>query len=79
MNPQHENYDLDAVRDETGRVLQGPYKHLRVLERRMGYLQKRIQRGISEGKTLTHDAHEAEALEWALDTIYEWVELPKDE
>lgn len=79
FRPTGLNYDHTAVRDETGRVLEGPYKHLRVLERRMHYLQKRIQRGIQEGKTLTYDEQEAEALEWALNTIYEWVELPKEE
>lgn len=75
---EHENYDMDAIRDETGRVLEGPYKHLRVLERRMIYLSKRIQRGIQEGKTLTHDQHEHDALVWAVDAIYEWVNLPED-
>lgn len=71
-------FDPDAVRDATGRVLEGPNKHLQVLERRMHYLDKRIQRGIQEGKTLTYDVLEKDALEWALATIYERVDLPED-
>lgn len=76
-----DDFDItdSAVRDETGRALEGPYKHLRVLERRMGYLKKRIQRGIQEGRVLTHDQHEVDALEWAIDAIYEWVSLPEEE
>lgn len=63
-------YDLDAVRDATGRVLEGPEKHMQVLERRKHYLKRRIQRGEQEGKTLTYDVQEAEAIEWALDVLY---------
>lgn len=69
----------DEVRDEAGHVLEGPYKHLRVLERRKSYLLKRIDQAAREGKDLSHDRHEAEAIEWAINTIYEWVELPEDE
>ena len=68
--------DPDTVRDESGHALEGPYKHLRVLERRMIYLNKRIDRARQEGKILTHDQHESDALKWAIDTIYQWVELP---
>ncbi len=69
----------DEVRDEAGHVLHGPFKHLRVLERRMRYLDQRIQRGIREGKNLTHDEHEKEALQWAIDMIFQWVDLPEQE
>lgn len=69
----------DEVRDEAGHVLQGPYKHLRVMERRKEYLRKRIDEAARAGKTLSHDQHEVDALEWAITTIYEWVDLPEVE
>lgn len=72
-------HNIDAVRDESGRVLEGPYKHLRVLDRRMKYLQGRVEKGEREGKMLTHDRHEMEALQWAVDVIYRWVDLPEKE
>ena len=72
-------HELDAVRDESGHVLEGPYKHLRVLERRKAYLNKRIDEAARQGKNLTHDRHEAEALDWAIGTIYDWVSLPEKE
>lgn len=72
-------HELDVVRDESGHVLEGPYKHLRVMERRKDYLLKRIDEASKQGKNLTHDRHEAEALEWAIDTIYQWVTLPDAE
>lgn len=71
-----DDYDVDAVRDGTGRVLEGPHKHLRVLERRMSFLTKRIAKGAQEGKSLTHDEHERDALEWAVEQLDEIV---KDE
>lgn len=73
------DFDFNAVRDETGRALEGPFKHLRVLERRMQYLGQRIDKGRREGKVLSHDQHEHEALEWAISAIYQWVDLPKEE
>lgn len=69
----------DEVRDDAGFVLSGPFKHIRVLERRMRYLEQRIQRGIREGKNLTHDQHEVDAIKWAIDSIYQWVDLPERE
>ncbi len=73
------NYDMDAVRDETGRVLEGPFKHLRVLERRCAFLKKRIKRADQEGRVLSHDQHEADALDWAIDVVYTHDVLPQEE
>lgn len=70
---------LDVVRDETGRELEGPYKHLHVLERRLKFLQGRIERGKQDGRNLSHDEHEADALEWAVGAIYQHVPLPEKE
>lgn len=61
--------ELDVVRDETGRELEGSFKHIRVLERRKLFLGKRIQHGVREGREMTHDVHEFEALEWAIEQI----------
>lgn len=69
----------DAVRDETGRALEGPYKHLRVLERRASYLKRRIEQGRREGKNLSHDQHEVDALEWAINIVYTHDVLPEKE
>lgn len=63
---QQNNYDPDTVRDPTGRELEGGEKHLAVLDRRARFLQSRIERGKRDGKNLTHDVHEMEALEWAI-------------
>lgn len=71
--------ELDAVRDETGRVLEGPYKHLHVLERRKGYLERRIEQGKREGKNLSHDQHEVDALDWAINVVYTSDVLPEKE
>lgn len=73
------DYDFDAVRDETGRALEGPFKHLRVMERRLQFLKRRIEAGTKQGKVLSHDRHEVEALEWAIDAIYRDVKLPEKE
>lgn len=75
----NERINLDDVRDETGRVLDGPYKHIRVLERRMNFLHQRIERGKKDGKNLSHDEHEREALEWAINAVYTHVPLPEKE
>lgn len=70
----------DAVRDESGHVLEGPYKHLRVMERRKDFLLRRVnQAAKDQGKNLTHDRHEAEALEWAINVIYQSGMLPERE
>ena len=61
---QQNNYD--TVRDPTGRELEGAEKHLAVLDRRARFLQSRIERGKRDGKNLTHDVYEMEALEWAI-------------
>lgn len=78
-NEVNERINLDDVRDETGRVLDGPYKHIRVLERRMNFLHQRIERGKKDGKNLSHDEHEREALEWAINAVYTHVPLPEKE
>lgn len=69
----------DEVRDEAGHVLEGPFRHLRVLERRKDYLIKRVQRAAKDGVDLSHDRHEVEALEWAIDAVYQHVDLPERE
>lgn len=58
-------YD-DDVRDATGRPLDGPDKHMRILERRKKYLDRRIERAKDEGKELMYDAYERDALDWAI-------------
>lgn len=63
-------HPLDEVRDETGRVLDGLDKHMQVLERRRLYLSRRVEEARRIGKNLSHDEHECDALEWALDQLY---------
>ena len=53
------------------------YQHMNVLERRVVFLARRIERGLAENRDMEHDEAEHAALKWAIDTIYEWVELPK--
>lgn len=66
--------DSGEVRDVHGQVLTGPHKHLRILERRRAYLNNRIERGKREGKDLMYDEYERDALEWAIDTLYGYIE-----
>jgi hypothetical protein len=53
------------------------YRHLEVLERRIDWLGQRIAFRNRVGKETTHDVDEIQALKWAVQTIYDWVELPK--
>lgn len=65
------NYDIDAPRGPDGSILEGPDKHLQVLERRGAFLLRRIKQGEVEGKTMAHDKHELEAVNWAVDELSE--------
>lgn len=67
---------MSEVRDHSGRVLEGPHKHMRILERRKVYLDGRVEKGRRDGKDLMYDEMERDALEWAIQAIYDWVELP---
>lgn len=71
--------ELDLVRDEAGHVLEGPFKHLRVMERRKNFLIKRVMEAAQRGIDLSHDRNEAEALEWAINVIYQSGMLPERE
>ena len=71
--------ELDVVRDEAGHVLEGPFKHLRVMERRKNFLLRRVNEAAKKGSDLTHDRHEAEALEWAINLVYQSGMLPERE
>lgn len=47
--------------------MEDAFKHMKILRCRILWLTSRIQ----------HDVDEQAALEWALNTIDEWVELPE--
>lgn len=55
-----------------------PIEQVRVLQRRIEWLNKRIKK-IKVMKACTkHDVAERDALMWALDMITEWAALPAD-
>lgn len=68
------NYDLSAVRDPSGRVLEGAEKHVAVLQRRANYLRTRIDRGRRDGKDMTYDEQELDALVWAIRELDDFAE-----
>jgi hypothetical protein len=54
------------------------YRHLATLERRVSFLQRRIDQvhRLDPGKNTTYDEEELNALKWAIDAIHDWVVLP---
>lgn len=72
-------YDIDAVRDTTGRVLDGAEKHIAILERRVQFLVRRIKRVERDQHSALHDRQELEAINWALGELYEIVDHAKDD
>lgn len=53
--------------------------HVRVLERRIEWLDKKIKHAKSHSYVSHFDISERDALRWALETIKNWVDLPNIE
>lgn len=68
--PSTKASDLSFRQAEVIKKLEVRDKHLEVLERRAAFLFKRIERA-HDGKQLTHDEDELNALNWAIDELSE--------
>lgn len=53
--------------------------HVRVLERRMEWLEVRIKKARKEHYPAHFDISERDALRWCLDTVKQWVDLPNED
>lgn len=58
---------------------QQPIHHVRILERRIEWLEERIKKAKRAGYPAHFDVSERDALRWALETVKMWVDIPNVE
>ena len=68
MRLAHKNHD--EVRD---------IDHVRVLERRIEWLETKIKQARKEKYPCHYDISERDALRWALETVKQWIDLPNED
>lgn len=54
-----------------------PDENVRVIERRIDWLNQRIKAARKHNRNPHFDLTERDALQWALDTVTEWIDIPK--
>lgn len=58
---------------------QTPFDHVRIIERRIEWLEVRIKAAKKAGRNAHFDISERDALRWALETVRNWVDIPNVE
>jgi hypothetical protein len=58
---------------------QQPIHHVRIIERRIEWLEERIKLAKRAHRNAHFDISERDALRWALDTCKSWVDIPNVE
>lgn len=58
---------------------QTPGDNIRILERRIEWLEARIKQARKEHRKAYFDLSERNALLWALETVKNWVDIPNEE
>ena len=58
---------------------QTPLDNVRIIERRIEWLEERIRVAKRSKRNPIFDVSERDALRWALETIKSWVELPNED
>lgn len=53
--------------------------HVRVIERRIEWLEKRIKHAAKAKYSSHYDRSERDALVWLLETVKQWVDLPNED
>ena len=67
------------------RIAPGNYKevrdidHVRVIERRIEWLEERIKTAKLHKRNPKFDVAERDALRWALETVKSWIDLPNED
>lgn len=58
---------------------QTPLDNVRILERRLEWLDARIRQAKRNKQPAHYDISERDALRWALETVKMWVDIPNEE
>lgn len=68
-----------AKKDHGGREETSPTDHVRIIERRIEWLENRIRWAKRDKYPAHYDISERDALRWALETVKSWIDLPNVE
>lgn len=58
---------------------QTPRDHLRIILRRIDWLDKRIKTARQEKRSAHFDQSERDALKWLVEQVRKWVDIPDDD
>lgn len=58
---------------------QTPRDHIRIINRRIDWLNKRIKEARNERRHAHFDISERDALKWLVEEVRKWVDIPDDD
>lgn len=58
---------------------QTPRDHIRIIYRRIDWLEKRIKQARHEKRAAHFDQSERDALKWLVEEVRKWVDIPDDD